>query len=269
MKFRGATPSHPDNPGSPQTRHDRWVAADTRNTLRSLPGGTVTVLLPGTGSDDEYIRSAFEGPLAEAGADLVAVAPDPTGVVGGYLRALDTAAGKGPVIVGGVSLGAAVAATWALAHPDRTLAVLAALPAWTGPSDGAPASLSARHTAALLRRDGLAATTAMMRASSPAWLADELARSWRRQWPLLPAALDEAAGFTAPNRSELSLLAAPLAVVAAEDDPIHPIAVARDWVAAAPRAALRITTFDEFGPNPPALGAACLQALAEALQQPG
>ena len=106
-----------------------------------------------------------------------------------------------------------MAASWALAHPDGTIAVVAALPAWTGASDGAPASLSARHTAALLRRDGLAATTAAMRASSPAWLADELARSWQRQWPSLPAALDEAAGFAAPSREELSLLTAPLAVV--------------------------------------------------------
>lgn len=268
MKFRSAKPSHPNGPPSPAARHDRGVAGDTRKTLRSIPDGAVAVLLPGTGSDDEYIRRAFEGPWTKAGAMLVAVAPDPADVVAGYLRALDAAAASGAVIVGGVSLGAAVAASWALAHPDRTIAVVAALPAWTGASDGAPASLSARHTAALLRRDGLAATTAAMRASSPAWLADELARSWQRQWPSLPAALDEAAGFAAPSREELSLLTAPLAVVGAVDDPIHPIAVAREWVAAAPRAALRTTTFDEFGPNPPALGDACLQALAEALQQP-
>ena len=160
-----------------------------------------------------------------------------------------------------------MATAWALNNPDRTLAVLAALPAWTGAPDGAPASLSARHTAALLRRDGLAATTAAMRDSSPAWLADELTRSWRRQWPALPEALEEAAGYVAPSRQGLSGLAAPMGVAAASDDPIHPIAVSREWASAAPRAALRTITFDMFGPNPPALGAACVDALAEALKQ--
>ena len=229
----------------------------------------MAVLLPGTGSDDEYLRKAFAGPLADLGAVPVAVSPEPTAVVAGYLRALDAAAESGPIVVAGVSLGAAVAAAWALAHPDRTLAVLAALPAWTGAPDGAPASLSARHTAALLRRDGLDTTTATMRASSPVWLADELTRSWRRQWPALPDAMEEAAAYVAPNRDELAGLSAPMGVAAAEDDAIHPVAVAREWVAAAPRAALRMTTFDEFGPNPPALGETCLAALADALRRAG
>jgi pimeloyl-ACP methyl ester carboxylesterase len=245
------------------------VTVDVRGALRGLLGGATAVLLPGTGSDDEYLLKAFGDPLRDVGAVPVAVAPEPTGVVAGYLRALDAAAAHGPIVVAGVSLGAAVAAAWSLAHPDRTVAVLAALPAWTGAPDEAPASLSARHTAALLRRDGLAATTAAMRASSPVWLADELTRSWRRQWPALPDAMDEAAAYVAPNRHELAGLTAPMGVAAVEDDPIHPISVAREWVAVAPRAALRTITFDEFGPNPPALGATCLTALADALQHAG
>ncbi|OSC61101.1 hypothetical protein BVW01_23550, partial [Mycobacterium tuberculosis] len=32
-----------------------------------------------------------------------------------------------------------------------------------------------------------------MRASSPVWLAEELTRSWRVQWPELPDAMEEAA----------------------------------------------------------------------------
>ncbi len=230
--------------------------------------GAVAVLLPGTGSDDDYIRRAFAAPLAEAGVSLVAVPPDPRAVVAGYLRALDGAAAGGPIIVGGVSLGAAVATSWAIAHPDRVIAVLAALPAWTGAPGDAPASLSARHTAALLRRDGLAATTAGMQASSPGWLAAELTRSWRRQWPDLPDAMDEAAGYVSPNSAELRRLTVPMGVVAVDDDPIHPAAVAREWVSTAPSAALRTITFDEFGPNPPRLGAACVAALREAQHRP-
>ncbi|MDR3657680.1 MAG: alpha/beta hydrolase, partial [Mycobacterium sp.] len=94
--------------------------------------GVTTVLLPGTGSDDNYVRRAFSDPLREVGALLVAPPPQPDRLIDGYVSALDDAARDGPIAVGGVSIGAAVAAAWALAHPDRTVAVLAALPAWAG-----------------------------------------------------------------------------------------------------------------------------------------
>lgn len=226
--------------------------------------GVLAVLLPGTGSDDDYLRRAFGGPLRDTGATVMAVAPHPRGVVAGYRRALDEAAAAGPIAVGGVSLGAAVAAAWALEHPERAVAVLAALPPWTGAPCGALAALSARQTAAQLRRDGLAATTATMRASSPSWLARELSRSWRRQWPALPDALDEAAGYVAPTAAELHDLRVPLGVAAATDDPIHPPEVAREWVAAAPHAGLRWVSLARFGPHPQLLGQACLDALAAA-----
>lgn len=223
----------------------------------------VTVLLPGTGSDDDYLLRAFGGPLLECGARPAPVRPRPRGLLAAYLEALEDAAAAGPIAVGGVSLGAAVAAAWALAHPERTLAVLAALPPWTGTPGSAPASVSARHTAAELRRTGLAAVTAAMRASSPHWLADELARSWQRQWPDLPAALEEAAGYVAPTAEQLHLLQPPMGVAGAPDDLVHPLSVAREWAAAAPRAALRTIGLDEFGPDPAALGRACLAALAD------
>lgn len=237
-------------------RHYRGVAVDLR--------GVTTVLLAGTGSDDDYVRRAFSGPLREVGAVLVAPQPRPDRLINGYLWALDDAGRGGRVAVGGVSIGAAVAAAWALAHPDRTVAVLAALPAWTGPPDAAPAALAARYSAERLRAGGLAATTAQMRASSPPWLAEELTRSWRAQWPHLPDAMDEAAAYVAPSCAELTRLAAPLGVAAAVDDSVHPLQVAVDWAAAAPHAALRTVTLDEMGADPTVLGAACLAALAEA-----
>ncbi|BCP11240.1 hypothetical protein MINTM020_33380 [Mycobacterium paraintracellulare] len=225
--------------------------------------GVTTVLLPGTGSDDDYVQRAFSGPLAHVGAVLVNPPPRPDRLIDGYLAALDAAACEGPIAVGGVSIGAAVAAAWALAHPDRTVAVLAALPAWAGAPGEAPAALAARYSASQLRADGLAATTTQMRASSPPWLADELTRSWGAQWPHLPDAMEEAADYVAPSCDELAGLAAPLAVAAAVDDPIHPLQAGLDWVAAAPRAALRTVTLDQIGADPAALGAACLAALAE------
>src|SRR6202008_5156188 len=98
----------------------------------------------------------------------------------------------------------------------------------------------------------------------PGWRADELAGSWRAHWPQLPDAMEEAAAYVAPSCAELARLAAPLGVVAAIDDPIHPLQVGVDWVSAAPHAALRTVTLDQIGEDTAALGAACLAALAEA-----
>jgi pimeloyl-ACP methyl ester carboxylesterase len=226
--------------------------------------GVTTVLLAGTGSDDDYVYRAFSGPLHGVGAVLLTPVPRPDNLIDGYLSALDDAAREGPIGVGGVSIGAAVATAWALAHPDLAVAVLAALPAWTGAPGSAPAALAAQYSAAQLRRDGLAATTKQMRQSSPLWLADELTRSWRVQWPQLPDAMEEAAAYVAPSSAELARLGAPLGVVAAVDDPNHPLQVGIDWVTAAPRAALRTVTLDQLGSDTAALGAACLAALAEA-----
>jgi pimeloyl-ACP methyl ester carboxylesterase len=226
--------------------------------------GVTTVMLPGTGSDDDYVARAFAGPLHDAGAQVLTPRPQPNHLIDSYLAALDDAARRGPIAVGGVSIGAAVAAAWALEHPDRAVAVLAALPAWTGPPDDAAAAIAARHSAQQLRRDGLAATTAQMRASSPLWLADELTRSWRSQWPDLPDAMEEAATYVAPTRAQLQQLAAPMGVAAAADDPVHPVDIGMEWAAAAPHAALRTVTLDQIGADPAALGAACLAALEAA-----
>ncbi len=227
--------------------------------------GVTAVLLPGTGSDDDYVYRVFSVGLHDLGATVVTPAPEPGRLVDGYRDALDDAAREGgPIVVGGVSLGAAVAAGWALTHPSRALGVLAALPAWTGSPEGSPAALSAQHTAHLLRHDGLASAIAAMRASSPAWLADELTRSWVAQWPALPDAMAEAATFVAPTVTELETLAMPMGVAAAVDDPVHPVEVALEWVAAAPRASLRTIALDDMGADPSVLGAACVTALLQA-----
>jgi pimeloyl-ACP methyl ester carboxylesterase len=226
--------------------------------------GVTTVLLAGTGSDDDYVYRAFSAALHDAGAIIVTPAPQPDRLVEGYRDALDNAARTQPIAVGGVSIGAAVATAWALARPGRAVAVLAALPAWTGSPESAPAALAARHTADALRRDGLTSATARMQASSPPWLAAELTRSWVGQWPSLPDAMDEAARYVAPTSGELEALAVPMGVAAATDDPVHPVGVALEWVSAAPRAALRTVTLDAMGADPAVLGAACVAALSDA-----
>ncbi|MEW5810946.1 MAG: alpha/beta hydrolase [Actinomycetota bacterium] len=225
--------------------------------------GVTTVLLPGTGSDDDFVYRAFSPALHQLGAVVVTPAPQPHRLIDGYVDDLRAAtrSAPGPIAVGGVSIGAAVAAAWALSHPRSVVAVLAALPAWTGMPDAAPAAQAARTSAALLRRDGLVATTASMQASSPAWLAEELTRSWAGQWPALPDAMDEAARYVAPTVGDFEALTAPMGVVSATDDAVHPLEVGLEWVAAAPRAALRTVTLAEIGADPSVLGAASIAAL--------
>ena len=225
--------------------------------------GVTTVLLPGTGSDDDYVYRAFSAALHDEGAVVVTPKPQPERLVDGYREALDNAARTAPIAVGGVSIGASVAAAWALSHPSSAVAVLAALPAWTGAPDSAPAAIAARHSASVLRRDGLASATAQMRSGSPQLLADELTRSWVGQWPSLPDAMEAAATYVAPTCSELERLTVPMGIVSATDDPVHPVEVGVEWMTAAPRAALRTITLDELGADPAVLGAACVAALLE------
>ena len=226
--------------------------------------GVTTVLLAGTGSDDDYVYRAFSGPLHEVGAIVVTPEPQPSRLIAGYLAALGEAARSGePIAVGGVSIGAAVSTAWALAHPSHAVAVLAALPAWSGAPGNAPAALTARHSAQQLREQGLSATVAAMQAGSPPWLAAELTRSWLAQWPALPDAMAEAAAYVAPTVEELSTLTVPMGLAAAVDDPVHPADVAVEWAAAAPHAALHTVTLAQMGADPSRLGAACVAALLE------
>lgn len=246
-------------------------APDVSSLIRvpELPRPAIAVALPGTGSDAHFARRAFETACAAVDLPLHAVDPDARGVVASYRAALDTAARSGPVLIAGISLGAAVAVDWAARHPDRTAGVVAALPAWTGADTiDCPAARSAAATAVQLRADGIDAVTARMRASSPAWLADALTRSWRAQWPELPRFLDEAAAYGWPEPDLLAHVTAPVAVIGAVDDPVHPIAVAQRWTALLPHAELHRITLEELGADPSVLGRRGIPALLRTTVRP-
>ena len=225
----------------------------TRPPVR--PVAQKLVAIPGAGSDADFVHRAFGPAAARCGLTLVALEPS-TDLVDGHLRRLDEmAATSGPLVVGGVSIGAAIALAWALNHDCA--GVWAALPAWSGDPAKAPGAAGAAATAAALARDGLETTIAAMAASSPPWLATELSRSWRALHPALGGHLTQAAQFHGPTMTEISTLSAPLAVTAAVDDPVHPLAVGRSWVRAAPRAVLNEVTLDEWGNDPSTLGLRC------------
>ncbi|MBW0131447.1 alpha/beta hydrolase [Pseudonocardia oceani] len=222
------------------------------------------VVLPGSGSDDVFVRSAFAGPLRDAGIALVAPAPRRgRDVVAGYRAALDAALDRtdGPLLVGGVSLGAHVAVRWAartgLAE-GRVAGLLLALPAWGGDPADAPAALAARLTAAQVRGGGLAAAAGAARSGAPAWLADELARAWAAHGDGLADARDAAAAEPGPSPADLEGLDVPAGLVGLTGDAVHPLAEARRWAGLLPRAVLETSTLDAFGADPAVLGRAAV-----------
>ena len=234
------------------------------NTL--LHVGETAVILPGTASDEVFVASVFAGPLAAVGLDLLAVRPRPgKDLVSDHLAALDAASADGPVVVGGISLGAHLAAEWALAHPDRCTGVLLAMPAWHGPGGDAPAALAARASADAVDALGVDATLAA--ADVAPWLAAELGRAWRRHGTGLAPSLRAAAEHPAPTRAELARLRIPAGVAACADDPVHPVAVARSWAAALPCSSLGTTTLTALGADRESLGRATVLAWVGAKQR--
>ena len=85
--------------------------------------GVTTVLLPGTGSDDDYVYRAFSAAMHEVGAVVVTPAPQPDRLIDGYRNALDNAARADPIAVGGVSINN-VMGTEANPVPSRQLTEL-------------------------------------------------------------------------------------------------------------------------------------------------
>lgn len=219
------------------------------------------MLLPGTGSDDHFVRAVFEVPFAAVCVRAVTPRPVPGPLLAeACFEALDEAAADRPVIAGGVSFGAHLAAEWALAHPDRCAGLVLALPGWHGTPGEAPGAVSARASAELVRSLGVEGALAVATDGVPAWLADELTRSWRGYGDGLADSLAAAADRPAPTPADLSRLDVPVGIASCTDDPIHPEAIATEWLTALPRATMCTTRLDIVGVDPEALGRAAVLA---------
>jgi pimeloyl-ACP methyl ester carboxylesterase len=225
----------------------------------------VAVVLPGAGSSADFVRRAFGRPLREAGYGLVAPAPVPgADLVAAAYRSLDAAAaeyGSRLRLVGGVSLGAHVAARWAGVRGAALDGVLLALPAWTGPPGAVAAATAA--SADLVERLGTAGALAAA-GTAVGWVAAELAAAWPAYGAGLAASLRAAAAAPGPTPAELAAIAAPVGLAAFADDPLHPAAVAREWAAALPRAALRELPLAAPAADRSTIGSATLTALHSA-----
>ncbi|WP_209447286.1 alpha/beta fold hydrolase [Amycolatopsis alba] len=228
---------------------------------------TTAVVLPGTGSDEVFVRSVFSGPLRALGIRLLAPPPPPGDrLADGFLEELDRLSGEhGPLLVGGISFGAHLSAEWASRNPGRCTGLLAALPAWNGPAGRAPASLAARLSADLVAENGVDGALAKSSDGVPEWLSAELGRAWRRHGDGLAASLRTAASRPAPALEDLAGLDVPAGIGACADDPIHPAEVARAWAAALPRAEVGESTLTALGADRESLGRATVLAWLRAL----
>jgi pimeloyl-ACP methyl ester carboxylesterase len=149
----------------------------------------------------------------------------------------------GPLLLVGVSMGAAIAIRIACDAPDRVIGILAIRPAWC--HEASPPNLSAYPLiAALLRRDGpamgLSAFTATSTYREILDSSPVAARSARDQFTN-PYAVERAARLERMPRSvpyggpsDLAAVRAPTVVLGAAGDPVHPLAMAHEWAANLP-----------------------------------
>ena len=180
-------------------------------------------------------------------------------------RLSDAAAGHEIVLAAGISLGAHAVALWA-AHGASPDAILLVMPAWTGiPTD--VAALTARSARAVAERGSEAMLVEM--ALDPTlrddWVLEEVTRGWSGYAdPDLAHALHSAAVSPAPTLKDLALITVATAVVALDDDPLHPTDIARAWASTIRGAALELVPRYEPASDRGALGRAGLRGLERA-----
>lgn len=211
----------------------------TRQRGQALP--SCLVLAHGAGSSADFLMRAFPPAACATDTDYV---HDRTGSVARIADIIiDVALARRDeyrrIYVGGVSIGAHAAALAAAALPDAVAGCVLALPAWTGP---APEANPTRAAAEEVARDGADAVLARLRAD-PTYAGDWVVQELQRAWPhrsTLAAELGSAADSPAPSTDLLRRIVQPTLVLALDEDPFHPLAVARSWAEWIPNADLRV-----------------------------
>jgi hypothetical protein len=122
--------------------------------------------------------------------------------------------------------------------------------------------------AGLARDRGVDGALAVAADGAPPWLAAELTRTWLGYGDGLADSLTAAASRPAPTLAELATLDVPVGLAGCVDDPVHPLAVAKEWLGALPRATLCTTRLDILGTDPEALGRAAVLAWLRAGGRP-
>jgi pimeloyl-ACP methyl ester carboxylesterase len=155
------------------------------------------------------------------------------------------AAEPGPVVVGGISMGAAIALRIAALHPARVAGLILVRPAW----GFAPAThLAPMHEVAALletlppdearRRFEASATAGRLAEEAPDNLNSLIGFFGRPDAPAFAATLRGIAGGPGPGvtREQAAAIACPTLVIGNRRDAIHPLPVAAELAAAIPGA---------------------------------
>lgn len=151
-------------------------------------------------------------------------------------------------VVGGVSMGAAIALNFGLRYPERTAALVLSRPAWL--EEPVPANLAAFPMIAGLveqlgrerARDAFEQSEDYRRLASeyPAAAASLLGLFAERSEAAIAASfrqIPQSVPFT--SRSALAGVRVPVLVVGSQNDPVHPFAFAETMASALPNATLR------------------------------
>lgn len=253
-------------------------------------GPGVAVVAPGAGSTPDFLHRAMGSALDAAGITLVTTSgrSGSADQIAAEIDAIveDAQAGGSLVrLVGGVSVGAHAAASWASGRPDEPAGPALALwlPAWTGIADqpGETGEVGETHEAGSTGEAAGQVMTAwaaqqVTALGSAAVLADldrddDLREDWVtrelvRAWPTfgddaLIRILAEASQSAAPRSGELQRIALPTVVYGLAGDPFHPLATAVRWARAIPGARLLVADRSVGRSGVGALGIAATIAL--------
>ena len=155
--------------------------------------------------------------------------------------------GLAPLVIGGISMGAAIAMRIAVHRPDLVRGLIIARPAWStaaAPANMQPnaevGALLARLPQAEARARFMASPTAQrLAAEAPDNLAS-LVGFFERNPPEVTAALLQSISADGPGvmAEQLSAIRVPTLVIAHGMDSVHPLALARDIAAVVPQARL-------------------------------
>lgn len=212
---------------------------------------TFCTLLHGAASTPEFVQRTFGEALDRLGIALVA--PDVRGVsLPDMVDLLAESVRTDEDIVGGVSLGAHAAATFA-SQTGFAGRLFAVMPAWIG-RVGSVAQLTA-HTADEV--EALSAQIVLQRITEHApddWVVQELRRAWTSMpQDQLVESLKVAAEQSAPDVADLERIRASTEIVALQDDPTHPADVALEWNRYIAGSSLTVLPRDLFGRDSRAL----------------
>ena len=156
-----------------------------------------------------------------------------------------------PVILGGISMGAAIALRLAVRRPDLVRALVLARPAWAigpAPETMAPnaevGALLAKHESSEARQLFLASpTAAMLRAEAPDNLASLVGFFVREPIEITSSLLTRiSSDGPGVSADDVAILRLPVLVIGHEADHIHPIHIAERLAALIPNAELRRIT---------------------------